>query len=281
MKIVANNSIQTLYIMKKILLFFLLFSGYTIGQTDQFGAFVPLDIPMKSEMPKASVAGGFGLSAYFAPESRLPVALELKGNLGTYSNRTLQQTYEFMDGSQTRTNVTYSSNFHKVMLGSRFSTRYAMDGMELYLTPQIGFGSMRSRIYIADPQDEDDCKPLENTIVQRDNGFLYGLEAGLDIQMNKVISGTKIKDNHRMFFSVNYLSSFKSFDYINIRYMEDEVHGMTSNPPANGGVDSEGRDINTQFVNLGSNNLHDHKIAELYTSPLKYIGVQFGYVYRF
>ena len=266
--------------MKKIILLFLLFSGYSQAQTYQFGAFVPIDIPVKSEMPKASTAGGLGLSAYFAPESRLPVAFELKGNVGTYSNRTLQQTYEFMDGSQTRTDVTYSSNFHKVMLGSRFYTRYAIDGMEIYLTPQIGFGSMRSRIYIADPQDEDDCKPLENTIAQRDNGFIYGLEAGLDLQLNKLLRKAKIEDNHRIFFSANYLSSFQTFDYINIRYMENEVHGMAHNMPTDG-LDEQGRDINTQFVNLGSNNLHEHKIAELYTSPLKYIGIQVGYVYRF
>ncbi len=266
--------------MKNILLFFLFISGVSFGQTYQIGAFVPIDIPMKSIMPRASVVGGFGLSTYFSPESKLPMAFELKGNLGSYSNLTLNQTYEFSDGSQTKTDVTYSSNFHKFMLGTRFSSRYALDGMEFYFTPQIGLGTMRSRIYIADPMDEDDCKALENTIVQRDNGFLYGLEAGFDVRLNKLIPVSKIEDGHRIFISANYLSSFKSFDYINIRYMEDKVHGVNGHENHNL-MDEEGRDINAQFVNVTSNNLHEHKIAELYTTPLKYIGIQFGYVFRF
>ena len=266
--------------MKNILLLFLILSGFSFGQTFQIGAFVPVQIPVKSIMPKASTVGGFGVSAYLAPEFRLPIAFELKGNLGTYSNKTLSQTYEFSDGGQTRTDVTYSSNFHKVMLGARISTRYSLDGMEMYFTPQIGFGSARSRIYIADPEDEDDCKPLENTIVQRDNGLLYGLEVGMDIQVNKLFLSPKIRENHRVFISADVQGSFKSFDYINIKHMQDEVHGVSSNTPSHGTSDT-GNDVNTQFVNVTSNNLHEHKVAELYSTPLQYIGLQFGYVYRF
>jgi hypothetical protein len=60
--------------------------------------------------------------------------------------------------------------------------------------------------------------------------------------------------------------------------MEDKTHGVVLEGES---VSVDERDINATFINVSSNNLHEHKIAELYKTPLSYFGLQIGYVYSF
>jgi|TARA_R110000737_G_scaffold134970_2_gene166171 hypothetical protein len=264
--------------MKKIYFLLVLLPLFVNGQVVRLGTYIPVDIPMKHEMPKAGVAGGLGMNIAVQPVARIPIAFELKGNIGRYSDKTLEQTYLFSDGSQTVTDVNYTSNFHKVLIGTRFSTGNQASAFRVHATPQIGYGFMNSRIRISDPQDVDDCKPLEKRITQRFNGAVYGGEIGLDMQFGKLFGSTSTDRHNRFIFSVNFLRSFNNFEYVNIRYMQDEPHGVALDGHP---ITDEERDINATFVNVSSNNLHEHKIAELYKTPLSFIGFQIGYVYNF
>jgi hypothetical protein len=58
-------------------------------------------------------------------------------------------------------------------------------------------------------------------------------------------------------------------EYVNVKYMENEVHDPT--------VVHDDRDINATFINVGSNDLHEHKIAELYHTPMNMWGFSIGY----
>ena len=261
--------------MKNLHLLFVFIPLFVFGQNSHFGVYVPMDIPIQHMMPKAGVAGGLGINFFMQPVSRIPMALELRGNLGNYSNKTLEQTYLFDDGSQTVTDVTYSSNFHKILFGVRFSTEHDLSAFRVYATPQIGIGIMSSKIRIADPEDEDDCKPLEIRITQRFSGVVYGGELGVDIELGRLFSSKTINNNHRLNIGINYLGSFKDFQYVNIKHMENKTHGVAHENP------EEDRDVTTQFINVSSNNLHEHKIAELYKTRLSFIGIHIGYVYRF
>lgn len=263
--------------MKK-LYFLLALLPFTVnGQTFRIGSYIPIDIPVKQHMPKAGVTGGIGFNFAYQPYTKLPMAFEMKGNIGIYSSRTLQQTYQFSDGSQTVTDVDYTSNFHKILIGTRFSTGFSFSKVRLYATPQVGYAFMNSRIRIADPDDVDDCKPLESRITQRFQGAVYGGEIGVDMQLGKIFGSKNINEHNRFTFSVNFLRGFKDFEYVNIKYMEDEPHGVAMDDD----MSDEDRDINTTFVNVSSNNLHKHKIAELYKTPLSFIGIQIGYIYNF
>ncbi len=261
--------------MKNLYLLLIVFPLSICAQRMQAGAYIPIDIPIKQIMPNASVSSGMGLNFTYQPNNRIPLALELRGNLGNYSSKTLEQTYMFDDGSKTVTDVSYSSNYNKLLLGMRFMTGNDMSAYRLYIMPQVGIGAMRSKIRIADPMDEDDCKPLEKRITQRFSGAIYGGEIGLDIDLGRLWSSSDYSGKHRLNLGINYISSFRDFKYVNIKYMQNEVHGVAN------GQNDENRDITTQFVNVSSNNLHEHKIAELYVTPLAYIGIHIGYVYRF
>lgn len=268
--------------MKRILPLFLLLSAPVFGQQFKIGAYVPIDIPNKSVMPKMSVNGGAGLQIAYRPIAGLPAFLELKGSVGNYSNRTLQQTYNFGGGSQTTTDVTYKSAMNKVLFGTKFFLGNDYQAVRPFITPQVGTVFLKSNIVIADPTDVDDCKPLERRTTQRDAGFVYGGELGAEIALDRLFKGMSSENRHHLVISASFLNGFQPFEYVNVRYMQDENHNAL---PADGGhaghTDAEGRDINATFINVSSNALHEHKIAELYRTSLQFWGLNIGYTFTF
>ena len=69
-------------------------------------------------------------------------------------------------------------------------------------------------------------------------------------------------------------------DYINVRYMSGHEHGVSAGGHNHANMD-EDRDLTTEFVNLSTDNIHEHKIAEVYHTPLRFITVNIGYVWYF
>lgn len=269
--------------MNRLLLFFFLAPFSLIAQTNwQIGTYIASDFPNKAIMPKMSPSVGLGLQLAYQPINRIPIAFELKSNFGIYAAKTLEQTFYFEDLSSTTTNVSYSSHFNQVKFGAKYQIGNDFKQVRAYFTPQIGYGTMRSKIRIDDPADEDDCKPLVKETTQRSSGFTYGGELGIEIDMQKFFPRMNTENRHYLFASATFLNGFKPFEYVNIRYMKDHDHGAL---PAGGEVmettDENGRPITATFINVSNNNLHDHKIAELYKTSLQYWGFNIGYVIHF
>jgi hypothetical protein len=260
--------------MKKILTLFMLLSFMTQAQKNQLGFYVPVDIPNKNLMPNMSVVGGFGMSYAYQPFQQLPISFEVKGNLGSYASKTIEQTFQFEDLSTTRTDVSYTSSMHKSTIGAKFTLGNNYSALRGFVTPQIGYAAMRSRIRIADPEDEDDCQPLENKIMKRHSGYIYGGEVGLEYSLDKLFKNSVAENKHRVYISASYIASFKPFEYINIKHMKDgHYHEMMNNDAS--------RDLNVEFMNVSTESIHEHKIAELYRSNIRMWGINFGYIFTF
>lgn len=260
--------------MKKLILSSVCFISFIANsQHGQIGVFVPIDIPVKSEMPKMGTNVGIGFSAAYSPFFTAPVFLELKTSWGSYSAKTLQQTYMFDNGSQTTTDVSYTSSLHKYLLGTKVMLGRDYKAVRGFVTPQIGVANFRTKIVIADPQDEDDCKPLDRETTQKFAGFVYGGEIGAQISMEKLFKGISSENTHKLFISASYLAGFDHFEYVNVRYMQDEVHDTQTSHSSG--------DINASFINVTTNQIHEHKIAEVYHTNLRMIGINIGYVINF
>lgn len=267
--------------MKQLYLIFLLLPLFAGAQRAQIGGYFTCDFPVKSVMPKMSTNGGIGTQLAYRPVQRIPLYVELKGSLGMYSNCTLQQTYYFDSVSSTNTDVTYTSAMNRLNLGLKTYLVNDYRAIRPFITPQIGAAFMRSKIVIADPADEDDCKALERKTVQRYRGFTYGGEVGVDISMNKLFPRSVTDEGHKLYLSVNFTQSFNTFEYVNVKYMQDHDHAALHNGTSESPSTNDGRDINATFINMTTNSLHDHKIAELYHTDLRMIGFNIGYVYHF
>lgn len=267
--------------MKAIVLILIFpFSLFSQGEyNNQIGFHGIIDIPIKQYMPKMSWNWGIGLQYAYRPFPNFPMFIEAKGNWGLYSSHTSRETFIFEDGMQTTTDVTYTSKMNRLTFGTKFYLSNFYAPVRVYATPQVGVAFMKSKISIADPEDTDGCMPRDNKIVQRDNGFYYGGEVGLDLDIRKIFTGND-SQNSRMYVSVSYLNSAKNVEYINTKYMEDHHHGME---PGNSETEetTEDRPLTTEFINLGTNEIHEHKIAELYRTPLKFISINIGYIWYF
>ncbi len=255
---------------------------FQFAQTEhnaQVGLFVTSEVPFRSEMPKMSTNVGIGAQFAYKPIARVPVFLELRGNLGMYNSQNRDVTYLFSDGSATYTDVTFTSQMHKLQLGTKIYYTSFYRPVRAYVTPQIGYNYMKTRMRIADPMDEDDCRPLENRIRHRSAGWTYGAEIGVELDMKKIFSGND-RPEQRMYISASYMGSFQEMDYINVKYMEEEAHGVADEHD-HSQMGEDGRPLNTQFINLTSGTTHEHKIAEIYNSHLRFISINVGYVWYF
>lgn len=245
----------------------------------QIGLYGSIDVPIRSEMPKMSTNLGAGAQLSYRPIRHLPFYVELGGSFGQYSSRTSEETFVFSDGSSTVTDVSFSSRMHKIQLGTKFYYTGYYRPVRGYVTPQIGYAFMKSRIRIEDPEDEDGCRPLDNQIRQRSGDFTYGLELGAEFDMRKIIRGED-RPEQRLFVSASFLGSFHSVDYVNVRYMNEHEHGISGDDHSHMDMD-EDRDLTVEFVNLATDNIHEHKVAELYRTPLRFVTINIGYRWYF
>lgn len=253
----------------------------SVAQRAQIGTYFTCDMPNKSIMPKMSTNAGLGLQFAYKPIQRVPMLLEFKASAGMYSSRTLQQTYVFDSLSSTTTDVTYSSKMNRISFGTKFYLVNDYRTVRPFITPQVGMAFMRSKIRVADPMDEDDCQPLERKTTQRSSGFTYGAEAGVEVQLDHLLGLSNEASKHRLYASVTFMNSFNRFEYVNVKYMQDHDHAAMTGGTGGTTASDDGRDINAQFINVSTNSIHEHKIAELYKTNLQFWGFNIGYTFNF
>jgi len=269
--------LQNQAIMKKFILLSCLLSSFGVfAQRSQFSAFLNSDIPNRAIMPKMSNSFGIGLSYGIRPIQNFPLYFELKGNIASYADKTLQQTYEFTNGDITNVDINYKSAINKVLLGAKISTGHDLSTFRVFAKPQFGSVTMKSKIRIADPEDEDDCRPLEKKTTQRYNGFVYGGEIGFELSLNQLFRNFKGDEQHRLIISADYLLGINPFEYVNVNYMQSGEVDHSNHVTTDGT-----REITGEFKNMTTQNVHEHKIAELYLTKFNMWGINVGYVFNF
>lgn len=183
-------------------------------------------------------------------------------SIGTYAQKTEQQTYQFTNGITTTTNVRFSSN----VFNGHMETGYDFISQRKivpYVTVKAGLSNFYSSIYIEDPHDADGCRPLDNKNVFGDVTFSYGAGAGFRLDGKQFFKSSS--HNWAIDFSVTYLTG-GTLDYLNVRHLQDNA--------------ASSKEFMVKFVNVTTNEIHEHKVAEVYTSKLKQIDVRLGFVYR-
>lgn len=265
--------------MKKIYLLFIMLPmlGFSQGNF-QIGTHFGTYSPFKNQMPKMGTVYGMGFNASYKPFMNIPVAIDWTNHFGTYYNRTMQETYYFNETSSTTTDVTYTSKMRTNLLGLKVDLTNEYSAVRPYITPQIGWSTLKSKIYIADPNDVDDCQPLDRRTNHIFRGTVYGGEVGLQVDMNKLFKGIGTENTHFLYISGSYLRGFQMFEYINQKHMQQHEHGVHQDGTIEG---EDGRALTTQFVNVTTNEIHEHKIAEVYNTPYEMWGLKIGYVINF
>jgi len=188
---------------------------------------------------------------------------------GQYAFFINQQDIRFPDGSGINTEVTYSSNVTNVGLLARYSF-FKEAAVNPYLAGKLGYANFFSKVYVADPDDIDDCKPLDKKTPIADHSFFASYGAGLKID----ISNEKRKA--WIDISASQLHGTK-LDYINVKDIKDHVHNDPNNPTP---PSDKSTPLSIRFVNVATQTIHEHQLAEVYNSPLRMLEMKIGVIWR-
>jgi hypothetical protein len=256
-------------IMKYIYLFGLIIIANTTNAQFSGSASYNLSVPQKEMAENINPIHALYLGGeYKLPGSLNNISVGLTTGLGTYANLTKETTFSFGNNNPTTTDVHYTSNVFSS------SANIKIDITKHFLiTPfakiEGGFQKFYSTIRIDNPNDLDGCKPLERRSILKDATAFYGVGGGLKIDMN--IFGDKFeKDEKFIEVSVSTIRGGK-LDYINTRELKD-AQDMEDEP-----MPEKGRPLNLKFINVNSNIIHEHKVAQVYTSQLRLFDIRVSY----
>lgn len=195
--------------------------------------------------------------AYRLPGAFSRVHVSADMGLGTYAHTYKMQTFNFGNGVSTRTRVNYTSNVLQAGLGARV---FILENKRVmpFVSGKSGYTSFYSNIFIEDPHDPDGCTALDQRNLIKD-GTIYGAYGGgLRIDWS-IFKPANRKGRGYIDFTVHKVGG-GDLEYINTKKLID-----ASDPPPV----SNGKPLNVKFINATTQQIHEHQVAEVYTSPLK------------
>ena len=259
--------------MKRVYLLALLSASATIAtaQVDlgfSYSGAVPLKEMSENIKPVHSLNAIF-LSKFKGCEQ---FSWGVETSFGQYAFFTKDQDIRFPDGSGITTEVSYSSNVFSGGLITRYNF-FKEAKVNPYLSAKLGVSNFYSKVFVHDPEDEDDCKPLDKKTPISDVSYFGAYGAGILID----ITGKKCKPRSSWIdFSVTSVHGTK-LDYINVKDIKDHVHNDPNNPQP---VSDKSEPLNIRFVNVATQTIHEHQLAEVYTSALRMLEFKLGIVFR-
>lgn len=245
----------------------------SFAQQWQIGLYTPFRIPEKTTMPNMRNVYGWGLQAAYSPWATTPVFFEVKADWNQYAYRTYSDAYYYNDGFVSDEYITFRSKLNHYLVGSKIMIGQSFGTVRGFITPQIGFASMKSKVEIeTNKQTFNNNNTLYRKVFERNLGGVYGLELGMEVALEKLFSSVSEKDVHRLYLSVSYMGSFQKMKYLNVRKMEETLINFPN---------YDGQIYTDQFVQMTPNNIYQKQFAEIYRSNLQLFGITLGYIASF
>ncbi len=259
--------------MKAFYLFILVFLSGVVASAQIKGGFsYSLSLPQKEMKENIKPVHSMNLvfMSHFKKISKLAWGVE--AGFGQYASFTKDQEVRFPDGSGITTQVSYSSNTVTAGLITRYSM-FTEAKVNPYVTGKLGYASFFSKVFVADPEHEDDCKPLEKKTPIKDHSFYASYGAGAEID----ISSAKHPKNVWLDISVSQVHGTK-LDYINIKDIKENIQSDPNNP---GPITDKSAPLSIRFINVSTQTIHEHQMAEVYSSALRLLEMKIGVIWRF
>jgi len=195
----------------------------------------------------------------------------VEAGFGQYAFFTKKQDIRFPDGSGFSADVSYSSNIASVGMLSRFSFLKKAK-VNPFLSGKLGYASFFTKVTIPDPDNPDDCKPLDKNTPIQDHSFYLAYGAGFQID----ISSKKKQNRAWLEISVNQMHGTK-VDYVNVKDIKTHIHDDMGGPMP---ISEKTTPLSIRFVNVTTQTIHEHQLAEIYNSPLRLLDFRIGVVWN-
>lgn len=205
---------------------------------------------------------------------RLPKALKnfsagLELGIGTYARKQMEQTFTF-EGITTTVPVNYNSNTFNANLQTRFNFWEESRSLVVpYVVVKGGLYNFYSNVVIEDPNDPDGCHALDRENIINDKTLYWSAGGGLQIHPD-IFSKNKRRGNLRIDLSAQTVRG-GNIEYINTKHLMD-----AQDVPEPGG-----KQLTARFVNASTQNIHEHSVAQVYRSPLRYFELRAGITVAF
>lgn len=206
---------------------------------------------------------------YQLPQQLKNLSVGLELGAGLYAHEKIDQTFNFDANTSTVVPVNYNSNVFNVNLQTRFQFLDEETNMIVpYVNAKAGLYNFFSNVYIEDPADPNGCRALEKKNLINDNTFYWGAGAGFQINPS-IFSKHKRSGPVMIDISINTVRGGK-LDYINTKDLKDE-----QNMPQ-----LDGKPLMVRFINVSTQAIHQHKVAQVFTSSLRVLEIKGGVILK-
>ncbi len=247
---------------------FCLLAAATFGQRNEWQTGYQLSLPTAEMRNGWNTGHGLHGSYYRHITKAKGLSIGADVGFGNYATKMQPQQYRFPDGSITNTTARLNSSLGNIGLGVRYQP-VALGIIYPFAELQAGYFWMNSSIYIEDPSDPLGCRALENRNLVNSGTAYWAPGAGFQIQLNKKQASRRTA----LEFRARYLRGGE-MEYANMKRLYHN-QDQTGNQTANRGNGEA--PLRVTFVNVTTNEQHQHTVAELYNHPLR--ALQFNVTY--
>lgn len=259
--------------MQKNLLILILF--FSIGSSAQKKHTVDASIGYQFSMPMGKMSNyinsihSLTTTATIAiPGTNEKLMAGLDFNIGWYGMLRQPINYSLGNNRFINTTVEYSSNMSQI--GPVIRYHFINKGkIRPYVHAGASYTRFASSLFVNDPNDADQCRPLEQSTLIKDNAWTSNLGGGIRFFISKQ---GNIKDFIDL--SVTRVNG-PDINYINVRNHQHQSAAVNPTP-----TDPKNTPLNIRFIDLRNNSIHEHKVAEVYNSPITLLNVRLTYVAR-
>ena len=193
---------------------------------------------------------------------QLSVGVEL--GIGIYAKETIDQTFQF-DNFSSVVPVNYTSNVFNASLLARLNLLPGEKLVNPYVQARGGLYNFFSNVMIEDPNDPYGCEALDRENILNDKTLYWSAGGGLQIDI-AAFSKKAQRGCVKIDLGTNIIRG-GTIDYINTKHLMD---AQTADPDA--------KPMQVRFVNASTQDIHEHTVAQVYSSPLRLLEFRVGVV---
>ena len=197
-----------------------------------------------------------------------PLSVGIEMGIGSYASKRIEQTFQFSSNTAAVVPVNYNSNTFNVNFQARLNLLNEKYQVIPYINAKSGMYNFFSTIYIDDPNDASGCHALEQKTLMNDKTLYWSAGGGVQIDPS-MFSKNKRKGNVLIDISANTVNG-GTLNYINTRHLTD---AQTINDP-------DGKPLQVQFINASTQQIHEHTVAQVFTSSLRLLEFRAGVVVK-
>jgi len=246
----------------------LLIFSYSLSFSQQWKFTTGYNLSLMQQEMKENIQPAHGLQTgvlYQVPSlKRLSVGLEI--GVGSYANKQVDQTFQFDNNTSAVVPVNYTSNVFNANLQTRINlvdeTKFVVIP---YINAKAGLYNFFSNIYIEDPHDPLGCRALESENIINDKTLYWSAGGGLQVDLG-YFSKKKRRNSILLDLAANVIRG-GTIDYINTK---DLVEVQDATPLS--------KPVSVEFINASTQSIHEHAVAQLYTSTLRMLEIRAGVV---